>query len=59
MKIKIIERYNLYHFEEEINLFVQEHNVVDIKYSTTDYRKDGMRGREYYSRYSALIIYEN
>lgn len=59
MRVKIIEAYNSKIFEDKINLFIENHKIIDIKYATTDYKKMGFSGVEYYSRHSALIIYEN
>lgn len=58
MKVGIIEAYNSKNFEEKVNLFIENREVIDIKYATTDYKKNGYSGVEYYSRHSALIIYK-
>lgn len=46
-KVKIIKSQFSYEFENEINHFIQEHEIIDIKFSISNSVE----------KYTALIIY--
>ena len=54
MRVKIITEYSIDSFEEKLKAFIEDVNVLEIKFSSSK----AMSGFETLEMYSALVLYE-
>lgn len=58
MEVKIITEFSSDDLERKIAEFSSNNDIIDIKYSISDYILSEMRGVNHYTKHSALIMYK-